>query len=185
MNIELLRTLGKVKKYKKGEFICLEQEAGSTAYLLLQGKTDIILGSFLDKSRKVAQLEPGVIFGEMSLLENKARNASVQAAVDDTLVLEIEKSNFLEILKADSEIAWNLMRTLFDRMEKMMNEMKVDRFAAVAGYRKNALYLQLKGLTQEQFTSLIRQDSQSVFKLLKFLSTSLAEMNEEIMKQKK
>lgn len=92
MNIELLKTLGKVRKYNQGQFICLEKEEGNTAYLLLQGRTDIILGSFRDASQKVAQLQPGVIFGEMSLLENKKRNASVQAAVDNTMVLEIEKS---------------------------------------------------------------------------------------------
>ena len=50
MNIELLRTLGKVKKFNKGEFICLENEKGNTAYLLLQGKTDIICGSFEDNN---------------------------------------------------------------------------------------------------------------------------------------
>ena len=94
MNIELLRTLGKVKKFNKGEFICLEKEAGNMAYLLLQGKTEVIFRSFEDNNYRVAELQPGTFFGEMSLLENKVRNASVQSTVDNTLVLEIEKSIF-------------------------------------------------------------------------------------------
>ena len=69
--------------------------------------------------------------------------------VDDTIVLEIEKSNFLLILKADSSVAWNLLNTLLARMENMMNELQVGSFATVTGYRKNDLYLQLKGLTEE------------------------------------
>ena len=68
MNIELLRTLGKVKKFNKGEFICLEKEAGNTAYLLLQGKAEVIFRSFEDRNHKVAELHPGAFFGEMSLL---------------------------------------------------------------------------------------------------------------------
>lgn len=183
MNVELLRSLGNVKKFNQGEFICLERETGNTAYLLLQGKTDIICGSFEDKNCRVAVLHPGAVFGEMSLLENKVRNASVQAAVNDTLVLEIEKSNFLSILQADSEIAWNLMNTLLARMEKMMDEMKLSCFAPIAGYRRNSFYIQLKELNREQFGQIIEQDSEYAFKLLKFLSSSLAEMNEELLRQ--
>jgi len=41
----------------------------------------------------------------MSLLENKPRNASVVARKDDTLVLEIEKENFLSVLNTDKDVA--------------------------------------------------------------------------------
>lgn len=53
------------KKYNQGEFICLENEEGSTAFLLLQGRVEVKLSSFHDKPKQVAILEPGVIFGEM------------------------------------------------------------------------------------------------------------------------
>lgn len=102
MNIELLRSMGTLRKFQKGEFICLENEEGDTAYLLLQGYADVILGSFEDKNQRVAVLRPGTFFGEMSLLENKVRNASVQARTDDTMVLEIGKSQFFEILQANN-----------------------------------------------------------------------------------
>ena len=185
MNIELLKQLGNVKRFNKDEYICLEKERGNTAYLLLQGKTDIVCGSFEDQCHKVAELQPGAIFGEMSLLENKERNASVHATVDDTLVLEIEKSNFLEILRIENEVAWNLMSMLLARMEKMMNELQHGNYASVAGYRKNTCYLRLKKLTKEQFEKIARQDSEQMMTLLKFLSSSLAEMDEVILRESK
>lgn len=183
MNIELLRTLGNVKKFNKGEFICLEKEAGNTAYLLLQGKTEVIFRSFEDNNYRVAELQPGTFFGEMSLLENKVRNASVQSTVDNTLVLEIEKKHFFEILQADGEIAWNLMNTLLGRMENMMNGLRFNNIASIAGYKKNSLYLQIKKLNKEQFTQIVMQDTGYAYKLLKFLSSSLAEMNEEMLRE--
>ncbi len=182
MNIELLKTLGNVKKFDKGAFICLEQEVGNTAYLLLQGTAEVIFRSFEDNTYKAAELKPGAIFGEMSLLENKARNASVQATADHTLVLEIEKSHFFEILKADGDVAWNLMNTLLARMENMMSDLNLSSFLSVAGYRKNALYLQIKKLNKEQFVRIIQKDTEYAYQLLRFLSSSLAEMNEETLK---
>lgn len=185
MNIELLRTLGKVKKFNEGEFICLEKETGNTAYLLLQGKAEVIFCSFEDSNHRVAALKPGAFFGEMSLLENKVRNASVQAKVDNTLVLEIEKSNFFKILQTDSQIAWNLMNTLLTRMENMMGDLRFSSFASVAGYKKNALYLQIKKLNEEQFVQIAMTDTEYAYKLLRFLSGALAEMNEDMLKEEK
>ena len=72
MNIELLKTLGKLKKYGNGDFICTENETGNTAYLLLLGDVDVVLGSFTDSIRTVTQLQPGTIFGEMSLLPSRS-----------------------------------------------------------------------------------------------------------------
>ena len=116
-------------------------------------------------------------------MENKVRNASVQAKEDHTLVLEIEKQHFFEILKADSEIAWNLLNTLLARMENMMNDLQYSNIMAVAGYKKNALYLQIKKLNKEQFTAIATQDTEYAYKLLRFLSSSLAEMNEETLRK--
>lgn len=182
MNIELLRKLGKLKKYNKGDFICTENETGSTAYLLLQGNVDVILGSFTDSIRTVTTLNPGTIFGEMSLLENKPRNASILANVNETMVLEIGKDNFLSILSTDKEIAWNLLCTLLDRMDKLMLFNDLKDFVYVAGYKKNRYYIQLTKLSKEQFGDIIDKDGEYAIKLLKFLSSSLAEMNEELLK---
>ena len=71
MKLEILKTLGKVKKYQKGEFVCVENEGGNCAFLLLEGNVTIMLKSFADKPKIVATLSEGTIFGEMSLLENK------------------------------------------------------------------------------------------------------------------
>lgn len=181
MNLELLQSLGKVKSFHKGEFVCVEKEEGETAYLLLQGTVDVKLSSFQDKPKTVAVLEPGVIFGEMSLLENKPRNASVVAAADQVMVLEIEKSNFLNILKSDKEIAYKLLRTLLGRMEKELDDIYRSKLAYVVEFRKNSLYQQIQGLSHDQFASIIDKDSEYALTLLKFLSHSLAEINQKFV----
>ena len=179
MNIELLRTLGKVKKYRQGEFICVENEEGNCAFLLLSGNVNIMLRSFQDKPKIVATLSEGTIFGEMSLLENKPRNASVIAATEQILVLEIEKTNFLQILKSEKEIAYNLLKTLLERMESEMERMYRANIAYVTEFRRNKLYQQIHGLSCEQFGTIIEKDTDNALKMLKFLSHSLAEINQQ------
>ena len=80
MNIEAFKTLGHLKQFTTGEFICTEQEAGNTAYLLLQGIVDVVRDAHLSSPESITRLKQGAVFGEMSLLENKPRNASVIAA---------------------------------------------------------------------------------------------------------
>lgn len=183
MNIEQLRTMGRVKKFDKGDFICLEQEQGNTAYLLLQGRTEVVLRSFQDNTYKMTELRPGTVFGEMSLLEDKPRNASVRATEDDTLVLEMEKDNFFEILQADSEIAWNLMNMLLTRLERMMWNANCNNILRASGYKKNVMYSRIKRLTKEQFAQILQQDTNYAYQLLRFLSGALAEMNDEVLKE--
>ena len=136
-----------------------------------------MLNSFGDAPKIVAKLQPGSIFGEMSLLENKPRNASAVAMEDNTFVLEMKKEDFLKVLSADSEIAYNLLRTLSARTEKCLEDMKRVKIAYVAEYRRNKLYCQIQNLTREQFQTIIEQDSDHALRLLTFLSHSLAEMD--------
>lgn len=183
MNIELLKTMGTVRKFRKGEFICVENEEGTTAYLLLQGKVTITLASFSEPIKNVVRLESGTIFGEMSMLENKPRNASVVADTDDTLVLEISKDNFLNFIQYDHEAAWNLLCTLLKRMENLTYRQHLKEFVRIAGYHKNNFYIQIKSLSKEQFTGIVEQDSTYALQLLKFLSGALAELNDELIRR--
>ena len=52
-------------------------------------------------------------------------------------------------------------------------------------YKKNIYYLQLKKLTKEQFEKIAGQDPEQMMTLLKFLSSSLAEMDEVILRERK
>jgi CRP-like cAMP-binding protein len=183
MNIELLKTMGTVRQFRKGDFICVENEEGTTAYLLLRGKVTITLASFADPIRNVVRLEVGTIFGEMSLLENKPRNASVIADADDTLVLEISKENFLDFIQYDHEAAWNLLCTLLKRMENLTYRQHLKEFVQIAGYHKNNFYIQIKSLSKEQFKGIIEQDCTYALQLLKFLSRALAEFNDELVRR--
>ncbi len=84
-------------RYKSGEVILRENEAGDTAYIIEQGRVEIIK-ELDDRYVHLAYLGVGQTFGEMSMIDDKPRSATVKA-VEDTLVREIHRDNFFDTLR--------------------------------------------------------------------------------------
>lgn len=178
MNIEMLQRLGNVKKFPRGAMICMENNEGHTAYLLLYGKVEVMIGSFKENPKSVAILSPGVIFGEMSLLEDKPRSATVVVSSADASVLELTKENFLTIIECNSDIAFNLLRTMLNRMNGLLDTIQFKNNTFVRGIRMDARYVQISALTEPQFEAIVSKDSSYALTLLKYLSHLLAQIDE-------
>src|SRR5688572_6662630 len=74
---EIARNVTEVEM-SPGEYLAFEGETGHQAMVILAGQVTV-----RKKGRKVAELGTGDVVGEMSLVTNKPRNASVRA---DTFV---------------------------------------------------------------------------------------------------
>ena len=83
----------------------------------------------------------------------------------------------MNIIKADPDIAFNLLRTLLGRMEKSMEKLGPGEAAYVWEIRKDNRYLQIQKLTKEQFQEIVAKDSEYAQQLLKFLSHTLADID--------
>lgn len=64
-------------EFKTGQVIFKERDSGEAAYVLLKGYVDIMLSVPDEEDHRLAALTPGSIFGEVSLLTDEARTASV------------------------------------------------------------------------------------------------------------
>ena len=89
MDIDLLKKCGTTVTYKNGQAICREGEAGHSMFILLRGSVEIIINSFSDNVQSLGCMPEGSFFGEMSLLEDKPRSATIIANSDEVIVLEI------------------------------------------------------------------------------------------------
>lgn len=181
MDLARLSKCGKIINYKANDIICLEKQQGDTAYLLLQGKANVVLGSFNDTHRKMAELPTGTIFGEMSLLEGNPRSATVLAAGDDTIALEIGKTDFLNLMQTEPELAYKLLRTMYTRMEDSMNNHSGYLVAFNAEVRKDATYQQISKLSEDQFKMIVAKDGQHAVKLLTYLSHKITEIDRKVI----
>jgi hypothetical protein len=103
-------------QYKSGEIIIRENDHGETAYLIDSGRVEVT--KYLQgKNTHLTYLYPGEIFGEMSLIDDKPRSATVTAA-DDTEVHVIQRDQFFETLNSNPEVALKLLNTVFERLRE-------------------------------------------------------------------
>ena len=66
---------------------------------------------------RVADLGPGDFFGELSVIDQQPRNASVQA-VTETRCLGLASWELLQLLQTDSALSLNLIRGLVTRIRQ-------------------------------------------------------------------
>ena len=102
-----------VHHYGRGETIIREKADGASMFVLVAGEAAVSV--LVDgQAARVATLEDGDCFGEMSLLTGEKRSASV-SAIEDCEVMEITKRIFGEIIARDVDLLQRLSELLAQR----------------------------------------------------------------------
>src|SRR5687767_311392 len=66
--------------YEPGESVIVEGDwGGNTFFMSVEGITDVFITAPNGQQVKVAELQPGTLFGEMSVLAGVPRNATIKA----------------------------------------------------------------------------------------------------------
>jgi len=102
------------KTYKPGEIIFSEYEPGDDFYFILSGKVRITK-IVSDNEKTLDFMGAGDIFGEMAILEQQPRSATV-VAQDEVRVLVFNRQNFEVILKSNPEMALKLLKIFCKRI---------------------------------------------------------------------
>lgn len=82
---------------------------------VLSGQVRIYVISSEGRELIMNVLMPGELFGEISLIDGKTRSASA-VAVGDTDLLHIRRNDFLNLLKANSDLCLKFMSILCERV---------------------------------------------------------------------
>ncbi len=111
------------QKYHKDNLILIEEEVGSTMFIILSGRVKI--SRISDDGREVilSILNDGDFFGEMSLLDGQTRSANV-TAIEESELLVIRREEFLQLLHDFPQIAINLLKELAQRIRKSDEHIK-------------------------------------------------------------
>jgi hypothetical protein len=81
-----------------------------------------------DGERRLAVLHDGAVFGELALITDQARLASVRA-VDDTVLIVIDQDGFLDLWRRHPDVLLPLLRVIFERVRHIVglaNELSID-----------------------------------------------------------
>ncbi len=109
--------------FRAGETILREGEDGDTAYFIVSGTVEVLVGA---GGRRVGTLGTGEVFGEMCLIEPGPRSATI-VALTDAECLATSYAEFIESLEDNPLRAVAFMKVLVRRL-RQMNELleKID-----------------------------------------------------------
>ncbi|PSR02007.1 MAG: Crp/Fnr family transcriptional regulator [Bacteroidetes bacterium SW_11_45_7] len=129
-NVNLLKDMSKDVKHEvhektvmrtvnKGQFIYFPEEQSTNIYFLKKGR--VMIGTYSDDGRELikAYLQPGEMFGEMSLTGEGKRSDFAKAADNDTLICAMPLHEMQHLAQKDSSLNIRLTKFLGLRMKKL------------------------------------------------------------------
>ncbi len=95
--------------YAKGETVFSQGQKGDAFYIVYQGSVEIRLRQWLVLSKKVAILKTGDFLGEISLISDEPRNATVVCA-EATMLFVLIADDFKFVLQENPAAAAEMAR---------------------------------------------------------------------------
>ncbi len=109
------------KSYVRGSQILRAGDPTDSLYILISGRAKVFMSDLDGKEVILAILGPNEFVGEMGLIDNSPRSASVMA-LESCEVVCISKSDFKRCLAENFEMAMTVMRGLVKRLRDADNQ---------------------------------------------------------------
>lgn len=98
--------------FADGEIIVRQGQVGNGLCIVVSGAARVVAGS-----QEIARLGPGDYFGELSVIDQQPRSASV-VADGPTVCLALASWDLMTLLRAQPALALNLLRGLAGRLRR-------------------------------------------------------------------
>ncbi len=103
------------KKFEPGELIVEEGRTGNGLYAIISGNVEAVKALGTEQERTVNRLGSGEVFGEMALLGEWPRTATVRA-IDEVECLGIDRWVFLTQLERHPQMGIKLLQILAQKL---------------------------------------------------------------------
>ncbi|MEE9314571.1 MAG: cyclic nucleotide-binding domain-containing protein [Rhizobiaceae bacterium] len=113
--------------YNEGEMLFHQGDEADAAYIVISGAADVLVSSDgKAKPSKVAELGPHSFVGDMAILCDMPRTASIMANSSlDTL--RIKKEHMMDMVNDSPELAMAVLRELVQRLTKTTHDLSEAR----------------------------------------------------------
>jgi CRP/FNR family transcriptional regulator, cyclic AMP receptor protein len=115
--LRMLTTMVTRRSASRNTTIMSSGDATDSLYIVLSGRLKVMMSDSEGKEVILAILGPGEFFGEMGLIDDEPRSASV-VTIEPCELLSIAKRDFKRVLTENSEMAMAVMRGLVRRLRE-------------------------------------------------------------------
>jgi CRP/FNR family transcriptional regulator, cyclic AMP receptor protein len=168
------------RRIPRNKTIVEEGLPGDYMYIIREGRVSVSKLSDDGREKILEFLEEGDFFGEMSLLDNAPRSASVRALVE-TRILALSRKDFLAVLRRSPDLAMAVIQELTRRLRQIDEQASSLSFQRVKERTKGLLTRLAKdeagragwritpALTHQQIADMIGTSRETVTRALKGL----------------
>jgi CRP/FNR family transcriptional regulator len=129
---EALKSATRTRRFRRGDIVFAEGEAGDALYVVIDGKVKIFRTSPDGRENMLAVLGPGEMFGELSLFDPGPRTATV-AAITDCALASLAHEALRPWLAGRPELGVQLLQALAQRLRRTNEAMADLVFSDVPG----------------------------------------------------
>ena len=179
--LNLLEQARIVRRYNANTTILNDGDTSNALYIINKGKVKVCIANEQGREVVIAQLSDDEHFGEMSLIDDKPRSASIITRTDCEISL-IQKDDFQSLLASNPELSLAVMKGLSERLRQA--DRKIETLALMDVYGRIAralldmavdngdgrLRVEEK-LTQSDLASIVGSSREMVNRILKDLTT--------------
>ena len=119
--LKLLSFASERYEYNAGETVFEQGEVGDKAYVIVGGEADVILET-LDGPKTLVTMKKNDLFGELALLCDAPRTATIKAA-SNLNVMSISKDVFFKLISEDVDMSARVTRSVADRLERTTRDL--------------------------------------------------------------
>ncbi|HVS32062.1 MAG TPA: Crp/Fnr family transcriptional regulator [Thermoanaerobaculia bacterium] len=180
-----IAAVAKTRRYAKDDVVFHADESGDVFCLIREGQVKVTMISPEGKEIILSMLGPGAFFGEMALIDDEPRSATV-VATEPLEVVTIWRSDFLQILQENFSITKKILAELSRRLRKMSN--RIESLATMDVYGRLArFFLDLAGESgkplENGYIAVTRPTHQSIANMIGTSRETVSRLIHDLMRQ--
>ncbi|WP_188150922.1 Crp/Fnr family transcriptional regulator [Teredinibacter waterburyi] len=118
-----LERLSVTRKYPKNTILVSEGDDTSHLFIIVTGKVSVFLSDEEGRQVILNYMGPGEYFGELSLLDNKPRSASVQT-LTPCEIISVSRAQFQQLLREDPDFALVMIAELTRKVRSLTDSVR-------------------------------------------------------------
>src|SRR3954467_2569633 len=154
--LDRLAAVGSELQLVRGDVLFDEGDPPDALYVVTRGRVAIAIANPIDRRESVvALMEPGDLFGDLGMLDDRPRSAMARA-LEPSAVLAVPYQPVLEMFDQQPRMLWNVTRMLAQRLRAMDEALADSVFLDVTGRTAKRLLELADG--SDQFTLPVTQE---------------------------
>ena len=180
-----IAAVAKSRRYDKDDVVFHADESGDIFCLIKEGQVKVTMISPEGKEIILSILGPGDFFGEMALLDNEPRSATI-IATEPLEIVTIWRSDFLHILSENFSITQKVLAELSKRLRHASN--RIESLATMDVYGRLARFFldtarERGKVLDNGYVAVTRPTHQSIANMIGTSRETVSRLIHDLMKQ--